>query len=98
MNDSTTTLTPVLGDWVKSLQYGHVGRVFKVHHWCPQDEAWIAIQSISVTDEQREERWVSILVDKGGSVVQPISTVRVLTADEAPEKLRNDFASMYFRD
>ena len=97
MHDTATDLVPVLGDWVVSMNYGYEGRVTEVHHWCPESEAWIAGQSVPVTDEQRKGRWVSVLVHGGGAVVQPISTVRVLGEGEHPDALRNDYADMYFR-
>ena len=96
MNTITTT-TPVLGDWVVTDNYGYVGRVYAVHHDCPEGPAWIAAQDIPVTEEQLRGLWVSILVHGGGAVVQPISTVRVLDESEAPAALRNLYADMYFR-
>jgi hypothetical protein len=96
---AATTLTPVLGDWVQAENYGYIGRVTEIHHWCPEGPAWIQGQSIPVTEEQVNGRWVSILIQGGGAAVQPISTVRVLDETEVPATaLDNLWAEVYFRD
>jgi hypothetical protein len=83
-----------LGDWVRT-QHNQIGRVTRIHLQCPQDDDWIELQSIPVTDDQRTEPWVSVLVHDGGSVVQPRSTVEVLT--DHPARLNNRCSDFYFR-
>lgn len=91
-----TERQPVLGDWVRTSEYGYVGRVHAIHHYCPQSEDWLAMQAIPVPEELVGRPWCSVLVDGGGSVVVPISKCSVL--DEHPRKLRHWNAGMYFRD
>ena len=91
-----TNCRPVLGDWVKTTDYGYVGRVCAMHHYCPQDEAWLAAQAIPVPEELIDKPWVAVLVDGGGAVVVPISLCRVL--EDHPERLRHWSAAMYFGD
>ena len=82
-----------LGDWVRT-QHNQVGQVFQVHVSCPQDDDWLELQSIPVTEEQRISPWVSVLVHGNGSVVTPRSTVAVLA--DHPAHLDNRWADFYF--
>lgn len=93
---ATTDMVPVLGDWVVCERHGYEGRVYAIHHECPENEAWIRGQTIPVTTEQRRGRWASVLCHGGGAVVMPIGTIRVL--DDHPAELDNLWADVYFRE
>lgn len=83
----------VLGDWVRT-QYGRIGRVIQKHHCCPQSDEWLAMQTTPVTAAQKDGPWCSVLIDGGGSVVQPIDTLSPV--DEPPEFLAGPWARFYF--
>jgi hypothetical protein len=83
-----------LGDFVKTTKHRYTGRVYMIHHSCPQDGAWIAGQTVPVTDDERNEHWVSILVHPSGSIVTPMSDCTVID----PFEFHNPWADMYFRD
>lgn len=93
---AATECQPVLGDWVRTTTHGHVGRVYAIHHYCPEDESWLACQSIPVPAELVDKPWCSVLVDGGGAVVVPISLCNVL--DDHPKRLRHWGAGLYFRE
>lgn len=84
---------PKLGDYVRT-NYGQTGRVTEVHHWCPQDAAWLMGQADARMRDHRDSPWVSVLVHNGGSVVVP----GALCEQVEPFDLVNDFAVVYFRD
>ena len=92
--NAATQCQPVLGDWVQTADYGYVGRVYAMHHYCPQDEDWLACPQLPVPEDLLGQPWVSVLVDGGGAVVVPISRCRVL--DDHPERLRHWSAGLYF--
>ncbi len=69
---------PFLGDYIQTTQHGYLGRVYKTHYGCPQDRAWINQQSIPVTEEQMDEKWVSVLVHGGGAIVTWASDCTVI--------------------
>jgi hypothetical protein len=95
MNNTTE---PRLGDYVRTERNLHTGRVYALHHSCPeQGEDWRRIQldAGNVTEDQFEsERWVSVLVHTGGAVTVPISDVTVIR----PFNFLNSSAEKYFRD
>ena len=91
-----TECRPVLGDWVETSTFGYIGRVYAIHHHCPEDEAWLAGQMIPIPAELVDRPWVSVMVDGGGAVVVPISLCRVL--DDHPTRLRHWSAGLYFRE
>lgn len=89
-----TAKRPTLTAWVRD-QYGRVGRVTAIHHGCPESKAWIAGQQIPVTREQLDDYWVSVLLDGGGSVVQPIGTLTVMEVSPG-QRLDNTWTDFYF--
>lgn len=62
-----------LGDYVKTNTYGYTGRVYAVHHGCPEGAAWMEAQMVPIREEAKTAtyRWLSILVQDGGAVVVP---------------------------
>ena len=91
-----TERQPVLGDWVRTTDYGYVGRVYALHHYCPEDERWLAAQMIPIPEALVNKPWCSVLVDGGGAVVVPISLCSVL--DDHPKRIRHWGADLYFRE
>jgi len=89
----------VLGDFVETVVHRHRGRVYKVHPGfpagpgCPEDDGWLAGQQPVPLTDRKYERWVSILVHNGGSVVVPSSLVHRVK----PFEFANDYANQYFR-
>lgn len=83
---------PQLGDWVRD-QYGRIGQVYTIHSRCPESDSWLNRQERPVTTAQINSPWVSILVDGGGSCVQPVSTVEVIEPLDRP--LANSWAEHY---
>ena len=88
----------VLGDYVRTDHHGHRGRVYKVHpsypagFGCPEDEQWLRGQAIPVY-QYKNDRWVSILVHRGGAVVAPSA----LCTRIDPFPFENRYANQYFR-
>lgn len=91
-----TECRPVLGDWVRTTTYGFVGRVYAIHHSCPEDAAWLAGQATPIPEELVDQPWCSVLVDGGGSVAVPISLCSVL--NDHPKRIRHWSAGLYFRE
>jgi hypothetical protein len=91
-----TECQPVLGDWVRTTDYGHVGRVYAIHHYCPENKRWLACQTIPVPAELVRKPWCSVLVHGGGAVVVPIGLCSVL--DDHPKRIRHPGADLYFRE
>ena len=85
----------VLGDWVR-VRHGFRGRVYAIHHQCPESDEWMAMQEIPVTAAQKRERWVSVLCHPAGAVCCPIDEAEVL--DEPIRGFRNPYARMYFKE
>lgn len=89
----------VLGDYVETDTHGHRGRVHKVHpgypagFGCPEDDQWLAGQQPHPLTAYKKERWVSILVHGGGSVVVPSAFAHRVD----PFPFENDYANQYFR-
>lgn len=89
----------VLGDFVETNAHGHCGRVYKVHpswpadHGCPESDAWMAGQQPESMTPYRYERWISVLVHNGGSVVVPSALAHRVD----PFPFDNDYANQYFR-
>lgn len=92
---SGRSVLPVLGDWVRVLPLGFIGRVYQVHHRCPESAEWLAQQAFPVSEDLVRKRWCSVLINGGGAVSAPIS--RCELADEHPGTLVHPFAGMYFR-
>lgn len=71
------------------------GRVYAVHHRCPEGAAWRSMQDADLTPQEKdgEGRWVSVLVHDGGSVVVPDRLVSVIP----PVPMTNLWTTFYFR-
>jgi hypothetical protein len=81
-----------LGAYVTTT-YGQRGRVFTVHFDCPESDWWKEQQGYDVAaEEAKTRRWVSVLVDGGGSAVLPETMVE----PTEPFELRNSSAIFYF--
>jgi len=85
----------VLGDWVRT-PHGYRGRVYAIHHSCPESDEWLALQVIQPTASQLEGKWASVLCDGGGSVCHPAEALEILP--HPIKGFRHPFASMYFRE
>lgn len=89
----------VLGDFVETDVHHHRGRVYQVHPgWpaglgCPESDGWMAGQQPESLLPYKQERWISILVHNGGSVVVP----SVLAHRVEPFDFVNNYANQYFR-
>jgi hypothetical protein len=84
-----------LGDFVRTSRWGHVGRVYAIHHGCPEGAGWVAEQNPPIPAEQLADRkWVSVLLARGGAIVTPVSDCTVIDP-VAFDHLWGDF---YFRD
>jgi heat shock protein HspQ len=73
--DTTTTggtMAFQIGDYVRGTDYGIRGRVTRLHDRCPEDQEWIDLQEIPVTDVV-DEPWIDVLVHGGGAVHLPVS-------------------------
>ncbi len=67
--------TPIVhGDYVETDRHGYTGRAYKFEHLTNDDAEWVAAQNIPLTIENIQERFVSILVHKGGAVLVPESS------------------------
>lgn len=84
----------VLGDFVETTTHKYRGRVTDVHHWCPESDAWLAGQQPEPLTHRKMDRWISVLVHDGGSVVVPDDLARRIE----PFEFRNPWASFYFRE
>ena len=66
------------GEWVRDTAYDRVGRIYKMHETCPQDDFWISMQNVPITDAELAETWASVLIHGGGAVVTPISRLTII--------------------
>jgi hypothetical protein len=66
------------GDYVRSSRHGHEGRVYGFQKLTNDDADWVACQNIPLTIENLQERFVNILVHKGGAVMVPESSCEVI--------------------
>lgn len=83
-----------LGDYVEESSYGHKGRVYKLHHWCPEDDRWLAGQQDRTMVLHKQEPWASVLVHNGGSIAAPLAHLTVVPAFQ----FANPYATAYFRE
>lgn len=90
-------MTTYLGDYVKTPKHGFRGRVNDVHHCCPETDMWLEGQANLGVDpfQYRNVRWISILVDGGGSIATPDLPEFVEHTDAF--ELQNSWADEYFR-
>lgn len=68
------------GDYVRSRNHGHTGRVYKFEYLTNEADWWVKVQSIQPTIEQIRGKWVGILCNKGGAVLVPIDTCEKIPA------------------
>lgn len=61
------------GDYVRSKRYGQVGRVHKFRTLGPEDAMWVKVQNPPLTEKEKEERFVGVLIHKSGSILIPES-------------------------
>ena len=59
------------GDFVMSVRHGHKGRISGFSRLTNEDAAWVECQSIPLTIEDIQGRFVDILCHGGGAVVVP---------------------------
>lgn len=81
----------VLGSYVTT-PAGQTGRVYQLHHTCPQDDAWMAAQVTFVAGAYRAHPWGSVLCHGGGAVVFPLD----LLVPVEPFALLHRDAAFYF--
>lgn len=83
-----------LGSYVDRVSMQMRGRVTSVHFSCPEDDEWVALQSIPIRPEalQVPYVWFTVLVDGGGAVVLPAYDV----TPRGAFMLDNAYASEYF--
>lgn len=90
-----------VGDFVEVYRHAQAGggvhrrgRIFDAHFYCPESDAWLEAQQLLGPEPEawRKCRWVSVLVDTGGSVVVPEQFVRVIE----PFELTNNSKGLYF--
>lgn len=78
----------VLGSYIID-SYGRRGRVIAIHSGCPEDQSWLQSQD---TPMPGDGRWVSALVEGGGSIHSHDGFVALTQ----PFDLENDWESFYF--
>lgn len=66
------------GSYVRNSTYGHEGRVYKFQLLTEADIEWVKGQGVRPTVEQVLSPYVGILVHKGGAVLVPIDTCRII--------------------
>lgn len=92
---------PRLGEYVETT-YGQHGRVTQVHHSVgvgmglgnTKRDFHHWLHANNITDFERRESWLSVLVNGGGSVCLPASRCKIVP----PFVLINNYAGEYFRD
>ena len=85
-----------LGEYVKTKNHGHRGRVTAVYHSfneTRENEEWVKGQTIKVTEEELKGRWYSVLCFEGGSVL--VSENDIVEKEE-PYPLNNLWENDYF--
>lgn len=91
----------ILGSYVRDSPYRRLGRVYGVDIIFSETSegrrsdggaGWLSEQVVPISNEERRGVWVSVLVDKGGSILVPASRLEVVD----PFLLDNDFAAIYF--
>jgi len=84
-----------LGSYVKTAPHGYEGRVTAKHDnfsRTNEDEDWLAMQNIPITEEQKNGIWYSILCRGGGSILVPENNVEIVE----PFELNNDYWEKYY--
>jgi|DEB0MinimDraft_10_1074344.scaffolds.fasta_scaffold193356_2 hypothetical protein len=91
--DDTRDGRVALGSFVKDINYGRIGRVVQIHTKCPESQAWINGQEKPYSKwEQEAERWISVLIHNGGSIVVTENRLKVIK----PFKMKNNWYAHYF--
>ena len=62
------------GDFVKSNRHGHTGRVYDFERLTDADQDWVDMQTIPLTVEDLQGRFIRILIHDGGAVSVPESS------------------------
>ena len=82
-----------LGVFVEEGRYGRRGRVVNIDIQCPEGKEWLKAQRIPFTKwEIQAERWISVLVDNGGSIITTENHLKIVE----PFKLNNNWNVHYF--
>ena len=69
----------VFGDYVRSTNHGHTGRVYQFETLTAEDQSWVNYQNIKLSQAQQQEPMICILVHNSGAVSVPANTcVRIL--------------------
>ena len=92
-------MTVHLGDHAETLTHGQIGRVYAIHHSCPESPNWLAGQTGYGDRDPMDYltvNWVSILVHGGGAVTVPNLPEFVKRVN--PFEFTNPWADMYFRN
>lgn len=79
-----------LGDFVEDAHFARRGRVTAVHHGCPESAGWLAGQERTAPPGGR---WLSVLIDGGGSVAVHESAVKKVE----PFELDNIWTDYYWK-
>jgi hypothetical protein len=82
-----------LGSYVQT-RHDQRGRVYQIHHECPESPEWVRGQQQPVTQEDLSNAWASILVDGEGAVVAAVNTLVMIE----PFTLDNAYAGDYFEE
>lgn len=83
---------PLLGSYIEESSYGYRGRVYAIHHWCPEDEHWLRGQSDQSVVALKDDLWLSVLVHEGGAVSIPMAKATVVE----PFAFAHRYAQLYF--
>lgn len=83
-----------LGEYVRQLDHGQVGRVYAIQLGPTESEYWQELNHI--TAEEKNEHWYSVLCFPGGSVTGPVS--RFEKIEPIPNFHEQRDAADYFRD
>lgn len=82
------------GDSVVSSRHGHTGRVYGFEHLTDEDQGWIDMQSIPLTPEDIQGRFVRILCNGGGGAVSvPERSCHII---DPIEDFQHMYAEEYF--
>lgn len=66
------------GDYVETTTYKYHGRVYMLHDRCPESHWWLEGQDIPIGPDLVNKPWISVLCDKGGAVVVPVSLAKAI--------------------
>ncbi len=89
---------PKLGNHVRTKRHSWNGIVYAIHHnfrTTGESQEWLNAQEPKLSDNVINAPWVSILIDKAGSVLVPISDIAEITS-KTPVENGNPWFSFYF--